>query len=299
MEEFSYQVKNGKVCITGYNGIEEQIIVPSVLNGYPVSIIGKKAFWGKKKLRSIHLPDTIEKVEEWAFAGCRELSDIWFLGQKASDNSLVLENHIFHNCVALRFVYFGTMKQSLARLIACAATKLHAEYLLSPVSAGSEQWYQSLDAKLLQILEESEEAALRNLVYCAEEDMLEKQQTCLYQQMCEKAELAFLRLVYSEKLTSAVYEKLKSFLLQRNKGGPTEEAWDVMIKSEEDSLLYCDKLFEIGGIHAGNIDLILQTLENTGVELKAYILKKWQNQRNAENIWQLLNLGDGIPEERI
>lgn len=294
MEMFSYKIEAEKVRITEYRGWEQSVEVPSVLDGHPVCIIGKKAFWGKKNLQSVRLPDTIKKIEEWAFAGCRELQEI-----QLPRKELILERRIFRNCNQLAYIFFGNTEQPLARLLACAATKLEADYLLEPLQAGSEKWYQSLDAKLLQSLEESEEAALRNLVYCAEEDMLAKQETCLYQQNYEKAQLAFLRLIYPQHLATTVFEKLKSYILQRNKGCKSEEAWDVVLAETKEQQLYCDKLFEIGGIHSENIDSILQSLGDNQIELKAYLLKKWQEKKEMETIWKFLSLDEAGPEELI
>ncbi len=297
METFAYRLKEGKACVVGYSGMEEHITVPSVLDDFPVGTIGKKAFWGNRTLRSIRLPDTIEKIEGWAFAGCKELLEVRL--PENSEKELVLEGHIFQNCSQLRYIRFGAMEEALSRLLACAVTKLGADYLLDYSLVGSEKWYQSLDARLLQVLEEPEETALRNLVYCAEEDMLEKQQKCLYRQSCDKAELAFLRLSHPEKLAFDVYERLKNYILQRNKGCQSEEAWEVFVTEHMDRLLYCDTLFQIGGIHSENIDLILQSLDDSQVELKAYILQKWQKQSSEGAVWDFLSLDDNRPEEEI
>ena len=286
MEKFSYIiVEKEKLCITDYAGTASVLEIPSVIDGHQVCVIGKKAFWGKRCLQRIVLPKTLERIEDWAFAGCNMLQEIVF-----PSKSFTIGNKIFWKCNRLRYLYVGEIEQSLARLMACGVNELGAEYLLDPLQAGNKDWYQSFDARLLQILHEPEETVLKDLVYCAEEDMLEKQEECLYRQRLHKAEIAMLRILYSQELQYPEYEQLRNYLLQRSKGSQTEEVWDIVKAKTPEQFLYCSKLFEIGGIHSGNIDRILSDLDETQIELKAYILKKWKEETNPGNIWEMLSL---------
>ena len=41
---FNYSISNGTATITGYVGSETEIEIPSEINGYAVTIIGRRAF---------------------------------------------------------------------------------------------------------------------------------------------------------------------------------------------------------------------------------------------------------------
>lgn len=271
------------LCITSYEGVEESLSLPSQIENNPVRAIGKKAFLGKRFLRYIELPDTIEEIGDWAFSGCRMLRKVVIPRKE-----IRFGNQVFQKSGQLQAISFTGCSSELASLLAAAVTVLEAEYLLCPLQAGSDSWYRRFDARLLAFLQESEESALKNLVYCAEEDMGEKQEACLRQQAHRKAELAFLRLVCPEGMEPAMYDRLAGYLCKRTKGCREEAAWEVVKESPLHKLQYCGKLYEIGGIHEGNLQEMLEDLGETDVELKAYLLNKWKGRRTADDLWATL-----------
>lgn len=65
---FYYILEDESVSITGYFGPETETTVPSSIVGYPVSKICKGAFKDNKRLKTIHLPDTIMTIEAGSFS---------------------------------------------------------------------------------------------------------------------------------------------------------------------------------------------------------------------------------------
>lgn len=271
------------LCITAYEGSSVQLSIPSQIDGYPVYAIGKKAFLGNRFLRRIILPDTIEEIGDWAFSGCHMLQDIT-LPQKKID----FGNQVFRKSEKLHEINLIGNNKPISRLLAAAVTSLEAEYLLSPLEAGSDKWYQSLDSRILTLLSEPKDSALKNLVYCAEEDMGAKQEACLRELAHRKADIAFLRLIYPENITRVTKHSLTDYLLQRTKGCMDESAWEIMKESPDSSLQYCNKLYEIGGINEGNINAALDDLGEDNIELKAFLLKIWHSRQQASDLWELL-----------
>lgn len=274
------------VClsITAYEGIAETLSVPSQIDSYPVKIIGKKAFLGNRYLRHIILPDTIEAVGDWAFSRCYGLQKITMPKRELS-----FGRQVFQKSNQLYDISIEGNDGTFDRLLAAAVTILEAEYLLTPLHVGSSKWCRNLDARIMAMLSEHEESALKNLVYCAEEDMAAKQEACLKELANRKACIAFLRLIYSEKIEPDIRQSLTEYLRQRTKGCRDESAWEAVKECRHEKLQYCDILFDIGGIHEDNISAILEDLNEDNVELKAYLLKKWQNRKQTYMPWEALN----------
>ena len=72
---YRYRVNSdGTATIQEYLGNEREVLVPECLEGYPVTVIGKHAFYEKKQLRRVTLPDSIVEIQGMAFSGCREMT---------------------------------------------------------------------------------------------------------------------------------------------------------------------------------------------------------------------------------
>ncbi|MCM1040712.1 MAG: leucine-rich repeat domain-containing protein [Ruminococcus sp.] len=277
--------KNGRYCIAGYEGKAGELSIPSQMGAFPVSAIGKKAFWGNSYLRHVLLPDTIEEVGDWAFSGCSALHTVKMNGQK-----ILFGNHVFQKTEHLREISFAGSSPAVNRLLAAAVTILGAEYLLDPLAAGTDSWYHSLDARILTFIKESEDSVLKELVYCAEEDMMAKQEACLRKQAHEKARIAFLRLAYSDKIADDMFEELAEYLRRRTIGCAEQTAWEVVRETTDDQKSYCDILLKTGAIHTDNFQKALDDLGEEAVELKAYLLKKKQDRIQKKALWESLEL---------
>lgn len=96
VEDFTYERVSGEIVITGYTGTEFDIAIPAEIDDRPVTVIGEKAFSGYD-LKTIVLPDTIERIEEEAFYECDLLEDVElpnglsFIGYAAFDNCTSLD----------------------------------------------------------------------------------------------------------------------------------------------------------------------------------------------------------------
>ncbi len=65
--DLTYTESNGKITITGYNGLAEEIRIPETINGKAVIKIGENAFKDNQNITSVYLPDSIEEIGESAF----------------------------------------------------------------------------------------------------------------------------------------------------------------------------------------------------------------------------------------
>ena len=78
MNEFSFQMNYDEQSYTviRYNGANEDVVIPGVFLGKPVTILFDKLFAGHKEIRSVSIPDTVTDIGEFAFDGCLNLHHI-------------------------------------------------------------------------------------------------------------------------------------------------------------------------------------------------------------------------------
>lgn len=273
------------IWITGYEGFGGTLHIPERIEGCKVTKVERKAFLNHPGLRRITVPDTVDEIGDWAFAGCRGLEEI-----RISGKELQLGSRIFQKCVKLRHIFFPGISEACARLLAATAVVLEAEYLLSPVQAGNPEWYRRLDGRILDIIREPEEEALKELVYCAEEDMQAKQEACLSGQMKKKAGIVLLRLLHRENLSEDMADGFITFLRQAVQNGHGAALWETIKEGCRERFAWCDILLDTGIINEENLDSVRQSFGVEEVELKACLLQKWQEREERSSLWKQLEL---------
>lgn len=108
-----YEITNyGTVTITGYTGVESEIVIPETIEGYNVTSIGASAFSGNKLLTKITMPYVkvigesafsntglesvnltgITSMGNYAFSGCDNLSAVELI-DVSSMGCLISFNH--------------------------------------------------------------------------------------------------------------------------------------------------------------------------------------------------------------
>lgn len=61
------KLDNGTIMITKYLGNQSEVIIPSEINGLPVTVIDSHAFVGNRSIKSIKLPYTLREIRYIAF----------------------------------------------------------------------------------------------------------------------------------------------------------------------------------------------------------------------------------------
>ena len=71
-----YTVKDKEVCITGCKGSDQILLIPSELEGMPVTAVSENAFTGNTDIAVCVVPDTVRIIGARAFSACPALSTI-------------------------------------------------------------------------------------------------------------------------------------------------------------------------------------------------------------------------------
>src|SRR5262245_30719444 len=73
--QLTYTVTNERVTITGYTGASLHVVIPSMINGLPVTSIGTGAVFSGS-IASFTIPDSITNIADGAFYYCASLTNI-------------------------------------------------------------------------------------------------------------------------------------------------------------------------------------------------------------------------------
>ncbi|MGN1457316.1 MAG: leucine-rich repeat protein, partial [Acutalibacteraceae bacterium] len=93
---------DGTLTITGYNGSDKDIVIPSVINGKNVTIIGEEAFSGMTELTSVTFPDSVENICGAVFRSCTGLKRV-----VAGKGLKQISMNAFYGCTQLEDVITG------------------------------------------------------------------------------------------------------------------------------------------------------------------------------------------------
>ena len=282
-----YAVKEGEVQILGYRGKDTELAIPPELDGCAVTCIGKKTFLSNKMLRQISLPESVVRIDDWAFAYCTKL------------NKVILPYHrmeigqgIFKECFDLeQIVDEGADEQErkttdIAYLLAASMSRLDAFYLFDFENAGKTDWLVQWDSRMMSVMEREDAEGFSKMLLCGEEDYGSKENNLDYyteQRRREKVRLAILRLMHDYGLEYSVRAKLETYLLEHIKGKQTEETWKVILEEYGDDLKYYRFLTELGGVNTDNFQAMMEDMGESHTEMKAYLMKYHSGQHKNED----------------
>ena len=68
-----YQNEDGTATISGWRGEEENLVIPSTLDGCRVTEIGEQAFYACTDVKDITIPASVTEIGKEAFYGCGKL----------------------------------------------------------------------------------------------------------------------------------------------------------------------------------------------------------------------------------
>ncbi len=96
--DYNYIVSDyGTALITSYFGKETELVIPSVLGGYPVSAINNAVCKGRENLISVTIPNGVETIGDYAFMDCPLLETIILPGSVTSFGENVFYNTAYYN----------------------------------------------------------------------------------------------------------------------------------------------------------------------------------------------------------
>lgn len=290
----SYKTDGEAAEITGYRGKDTEITVPPVIDGCPVTCIGKKAFLSNKLLKEISLPASVVRIEDWAFAFCAKLQRVIL-----SYHRMEIGQGIFKDCFQLEQIVDEEADTAEKRsvdtsfLLAAVMSRLDAFYLFDFESAGTTEWIGQWDGRMQTLMERGDAEGFSKMLLCGEEDYGSRENNLDYymeQRRREKVRLAMLRLMHDYGLKQSVREKLEQYLLSHIKGCETEETWRVVLEEYGDDLRYYQFLTQLGGVTRENFQSMMEDMGQEHTEMKAYLMKYHGEEHGTEDAFEAFAL---------
>lgn len=111
-DDFIYEInENNEVVITKYIGNDENLIIPSEIDGKPVTEIGESAF-ENCSLTSVTIPDSVTSIGNGAFAYCGSLTSVTI-----PDSVTSIGVSAFSNCSSLTSVTIPDSVTSMGKWV--------------------------------------------------------------------------------------------------------------------------------------------------------------------------------------
>lgn len=120
-------LEDGTAQITGYNGSDEKLVIPSKLNDYTVSSIGERAFYGCTSLSSVTIEEGVAVISDFAFESCSDLIDI-----SIPDSVWSVGRNPFVDCEQLRYIVVSYKHPTLSVLSGVLFSKMDMRLICYP-----------------------------------------------------------------------------------------------------------------------------------------------------------------------
>ena len=289
-----YSTDGATARILGYRGKDNELTIPGVIDGCSVTQIGKKAFLSNKMLKQISLPESVIRIDDWAFACCGKLTKMIL-----PYHAMEIGQGIFKDCFCLEQIVDESgdereaRTEDIAYLLAATMSRLEAFYLFDFENAGTDEWIARWDGRMQALMDKGDAEGFSKMLLCGEEDYGSRENNLDYymeQRRREKVRLAMLRLMHDYGLDASVRKGLEEYLLAHVKGQETEETWRVILEEYGDDLRYYQFLTKLGGVREDNFQAMMEDMGESHTEMKAYLMKYYSSMRREMDAFAVFEL---------
>ena len=181
--------------------------------------------------------------------------------------------------------------EGISALLAAAVTQMESQYLLDGREAGSGEWLEKWDARMLTILRAADSEGYSRQILCGEEDYESTDlETYLSNSRKKKVRLLLLRLLYPAGLRTDHAGELKGYLLTHTKGCEHEETWQVVRTECGDRREIYELFAKLGCLTKENAPAVIAEIGEEYPEMKAFFLRYQSEHFGADDFFGGLEL---------
>lgn len=97
LDYLTYAISGNSIRISGCDESAEEIVIPDIIEGHPVTIIDWYAFENCSELKSVVIPETVTHISRFAFAHCISLETV-----NMPESLYAVEQYAFFDCPKLK-----------------------------------------------------------------------------------------------------------------------------------------------------------------------------------------------------
>ena len=266
-----------------YDEKNAYVVLPGEISGKPVTVIGAKAFLSCRQVERLTLPDTLEQIEDWAFAHMKGLKDIIFPAKE-----ILFGKKVFLGCDGLQRVILtraGEVLQgqyegmsfflaSVFRLGMDNIQKSLSDLKLAGDTEGQWQWLARYDEAVETYLKRADDYDFEPafIGWFDVEDVDDQKAGYMTEQKKKKIALAFQRLIYSERISEQTEKILEEYLVRE----VPEQVLELMRDTESGygrHVKYFRIWRQIGGFELYSPKFLLDELRDADPEVKSFLLE--------------------------
>ncbi len=274
---------------TKHQGRDSHIELPAKIEDMTLTGIGAKAFLSHKEIHKLTLPDTIEHIDDWAFAHMHNLQEITLPARY-----IRFGKKVFLDCNQLNQIHTFpdySNNPGLPYFLAAAVTVFSNMTLLDLVKASSKethaQWMQIFDDQLTSYLLTDDVVGFEPVFYgwFNDEDAdVSQLPNYLRTQRQNKMRLTYLRLQYDLHLSDTNRDTLHRYLCSHMPWGDQAHVhtyiWDMLPVAYADNIIY-PRIWEAAGILTSDtVPKLIAHLPDANPEVLAYLLR--YQEKNTE-----------------
>lgn len=266
-----------------YEQNSTHVIIPCEIEGEPLTVIGAKAFLSCRQVEKLTLPETLELVEDWAFAHMKGLKEIVFPAKE-----ILFGKKVFLGCDRLQKVMLscgGELLQtqyqgmpyflaSVFRLSLDSVRGRLSDLRLAGDPEGQRQWLSCYDEALAAYLRQPDDYDFEPafIGWFDVEDVDDQKAGYVLHRKREKAALVFQRMFYPERMSSQTEALFGEYLVDK----APDQVLELMRDTGEGiggSVKYFQIWQRLGGFDRYSPKFLLEELGNADPEVRSFLLE--------------------------
>ncbi len=158
--EYTYDIFMGKAAISGYTGTDTHLVIPSEIDGYPVTMISGNAFKENAELVSVTIPEGVTSIGERAFESCTQLTTV-----NVPDTLKIVGGFAFWNCSSLLGLDLPDTVTEMGPLVFWNCDSMTSFTIPSGVTSLGEQLFSDCDGLTEMVIPDTVTEMAENLFW--------------------------------------------------------------------------------------------------------------------------------------